>query len=229
MAAGRSFMRRDFWKGSDGQTRVLMPLSHDLSASMGHWGQVVAPWAEKLSHLLASGVETKIGRSTPLTGSARRSAQAKVRARKALAAASSERAAKQAGGTRTEPAALSLWSCPECGGQVDNPRRVHCEACIAKDPRQTPQLRQSRARAISSRRQAEAGWSAHHPAGPVDTTWAKESLLPALRGMRLAEIVAATGVAKSTASGWRKRTIPHPMHWSSLAQLVGVEYPSEAS
>jgi len=45
---------------------------------------------------------------------------------------------------------------------------------------------------------------------------------PALVGLPLPAIIAATGVAKSTASGWRSgRHIPHPMHWATLAELAG--------
>ena len=55
--------------------------------------------------------------------------------------------------------------------------------------------------------------------------WATDVLWPALAGVKLSEITAATGAAKSTASGWRKGAVPHPMHWEKLAVLVEVEVP----
>lgn len=46
---------------------------------------------------------------------------------------------------------------------------------------------------------------------------------PALVGLPLPAIIAATGVAKSTALGWRSgRRIPHPMHWATLTELAGI-------
>lgn len=105
---------------------------------------------------------------------------------------------------------------------------MRCDDCIASDPRQTPTLRKSRARAISARRQAEAGWSAKHQTGLlIDPTWARETLCPALVKVPISRVVATTGVAKSTVSGWRNgRTVPHPMHWPALAELVGMEAPT---
>ncbi|MGH9293672.1 MAG: hypothetical protein ACRDZ6_13030 [Acidimicrobiales bacterium] len=51
-------------------------------------------------------------------------------------------------------------------------------------------------------------------------------LAPALAGVRLGEIRAACGVAKSTASAWRAGArVPHSMHWEALAALVGLDYP----
>jgi transcriptional regulator with XRE-family HTH domain len=50
--------------------------------------------------------------------------------------------------------------------------------------------------------------------------------MPALRSVTLRQIMTATGVAKSTASGWRQgRHIPHHMHWAALAALVGAKGP----
>ncbi|MGH9043810.1 MAG: hypothetical protein ACRDVP_03040 [Acidimicrobiales bacterium] len=72
----------------------------------------------------------------------------------------------------------------------------------------------------------DQGRSLHHPGGPVDASWARSVLAPALAGVRLGEIRAACGVAKSTASAWRAGArVPHSMHWEALAALVGLDYP----
>jgi len=159
---------------------------------------------------------------TPLTGSARREAQERVKARKSLRAA--ERARSAASGRTTDPG--SVYTCPDCGVPVGSARRVRCDACVSADPSHSPGLRQSRARAISSRRRAEAGWSAHHPAGPLDPTWWEGTCRPALSGVSLRAIIDATGCAKSTVSEWRSgKHVPHPMHWETLADLAGVAPP----
>lgn len=51
----------------------------------------------------------------------------------------------------------------------------------------------------------------------------EQMLCPALAGLPLPAIIAAAGVAKPTASGWRSgRHVAHPMYWATLVDLVGV-------
>jgi hypothetical protein len=85
---------------------------------------------------------------------------------------------------------------------------VRCDACIDRDPRQTPELRAKRAAAISARRQAEAAWKGVG----MDPEFFRSMVLPALATVKLSAIVEVCGVAKGTASDWRagKRT-PHPV------------------
>jgi hypothetical protein len=60
----------------------------------------------------------------------------------------------------------------------------------------------------------EAGWD------PND--WAK-SIQPSLVDV-LAEIMLATGLSISTASGVRTgKRVPHPRHWSTLAEVARVQ------
>jgi hypothetical protein len=51
----------------------------------------------------------------------------------------------------------------------------------------------------------------------------RSMVLPALATVKLSAIVEACGMAKGTASDWRrgKRT-PHPSHWPALAELAGL-------
>jgi hypothetical protein len=47
------------------------------------------------------------------------------------------------------------------------------------------------------------------------------TVLPALASVKLAAIVEACGVSKSTASSWRTGKVrPHPMHWQNLSELA---------
>ncbi len=183
---------------------------------MKAFGQAAASYAEEVRNLLADGVETKVGRPTPLTRRQNKAGAAAVKARKALAAARAQAdGAKRSSPTRT----LTAWVCPDCGGAVTERHRVRCDACIDRDPRQTPELRATRAAAISARRQAEAAWEG----AAMDSEFFRSMVLPALATVKLSAIVEACGVAKGTASSWRagKRT-PHPSHWSALAELTGL-------
>jgi CRISPR-associated protein Cas1 len=225
----RTFRRADFLEGPDGEVRLGMGLRQELAATSTRWGALVAPVAEHVRGMLAQAV--RVGGTSrlvalgvaPISGTRRKKVAAEVVARKRLMRDLRERRK-----TLLQP---SLWRCPQCGGEVPNPRRVRCNACISADPRQRPELRKSRARAISARRQAEAGWSRkHHPGLVIDKAWAVEVLRPALGTVKLGSIVETCQVAKSTASGWRAgRHIPHPMQWPALARLVGVELPEAMS
>lgn len=191
---GHTFSRRDFHERPDGSVRILPPFTHQLIETLPQWREKVAPWAEKVAHLLGEAIAGRFTPTTPLTRQRHRRAQAEVRTRKALAVRAGptvpQRPAKH--GRQVAP-----WSCPDCGAPVPNARHVRCDTCIAADTRQTPALRRKRAAAISARRQTEAGWALHRPAGPTDTTWWLEELRPALSRFKVSEIMAAAGVAKS--------------------------------
>jgi hypothetical protein len=58
--------------------------------------------------------------------------------------------------------ALPLWTCPDCGGAVTNPRHVRCEACIAADPAQTSAFRGKRNTAMAARKRALTEWDKAH-------------------------------------------------------------------
>jgi hypothetical protein len=55
----------------------------------------------------------------------------------------------------------------------------------------------------------------------VDPERFETAVLPVLGSVKLAVIVEACGVSKSTASSWRTGKVrPHPMHWQRLSELV---------
>ena len=140
-----------------------------------------------------------------------------MKARKGALAA----ARAQADGSKRPPQrnASTAWVCPDCGGAVTQRHRVRCDACIDRDPRQTPDLRAKREAAISARRQAEAAWEG---AG-VDPEFFRSMILPALATVKLSAIVEACGVSKGTASYWRSgKWTPHPSRWPALAELAGL-------
>jgi CRISPR-associated endonuclease Cas1 len=231
LAAERTFRRSDFWQGHDGACRVLPPLSHDLAIAAATAARgAVAPHAEKIAHLLSSNVQTKIGRPTPLTGSARRAAQAKVKARKQVARIASDRATRRVEQRPASMTAGRLAGCVDCGAPVTSARRVRCDACLAADPGQTPEIRDRRARAISARKRA---FHAQADAGlppQADGAWYRQEILPRLRAFKLADIMRAAGISKGFASQVRSGEFaPHVSVWRSLAELVGVELPRSTS
>ena len=85
-------------------------------------------------------------------------------------------------------AALPLWTCPDCGGAVTNPRHVRCDACIAADPAQAAEVRGRRGAAIAARKRAFAEWDKANPGAVYDPELFQREILPRLVGMKLSEI-----------------------------------------
>lgn len=222
----RTFRRSDFTETPEGHVRLMAPLTHELAATLPRWRSAVAPVAEHLAHVLGAVIAGKFSPATPLTRSRAKAAQAQLRARRLAA---SERATKQTTHQRPvgEPV-LPFYSCPDCAALVTNPRHVRCESCIAKDPAQARPIRASRGRAIAARKQALLAWEKAHPGVCYDPELFARDILPRLRSVKLAEIMAAAGISKGYASEVRSGTYtPHISTWSALAALVGVEIGDE--
>jgi hypothetical protein len=170
--------------------------------------------------MLGHAMEGKYTRATPLTSAKLRSAQAIVKARKTEAAGRASRdAAKQ---RPAAPVARPLYSCPDCGGPVTNPRHVLCEPCQA-GAGHTAAVRQTRGRAIAARKRALKERSAAFGAD-VDPAIYRNRIWPKLGAVKLAEIMEATGYSKGHCSTIRAGTwTPHVSTWPALARLVGLD------
>ena len=117
--------------------------------------------------------------------------------------------------------ALPLWTCPDCGGTLTNPKRVRCEACIEADLRQAPEVRGGRGAAIAARKRALVEWDRSHPEVAYDPDLFRREILPRLATVKLTEIMAATGMSKGSASDVRRgKWTPHVSTWAALAMLV---------
>ena len=223
LVAERTFRKADFVETSDGHVRLRAPFTHKLAETLPEWRQGLAPIAEHVAHVLGSVMAGKYHPATPLTGRNVRDAQAVVKARKAAV-----RQAAVSTTARQRPAAgqgaLSLWTCPDCGGAVTNRRHVRCEACIAADPRQSGEVRGRRGAAIAARKRALSEWDQANPGVVYDPELFRRDIWPRLRTVPLSEIVEAIGCSKASASDIRrgKRT-PHVSSWAALAGLSSPE------
>jgi CRISPR-associated endonuclease Cas1 len=217
----RTFRKVEFSETSDGHVRLRSPLTHDLAETMPQWAKSLGPIAEHIAHAFGKAMDGTYSAATPLTSRRLRDAQAVVRARKfeATRRAASGRVLQR---PPVQPAALALWTCPDCGGAVTNPRHVRCDACIAADPASTPEIRGRRGAAIAARKRALTEWDKANPDAVYDPELFRRETLPRLRTVPLAEIMEAAGCSKASASDYRrgKRT-PHVSTWAALAELVG--------
>jgi CRISPR-associated endonuclease Cas1 len=220
MVERRTFRKAEFTETSDGHLRLLAPLTHELAETMPQWAKALGPIAEHVAHVLGKAMAGTYSATTPLTSRRHRDAQAVVKARKASArsAAMSSTPLQKA----TAATALPLWTCPDCGGAVTNPRHVRCEECIAADPAQAPEIRGRRGAAIAARKRALVEWDKANPGVVYDPELFRREILPRLANVPLSEIVEAAGCSKASASDIRrgKRT-PHVSTWAALAGLVG--------
>ena len=220
----RTFRKVYFTETSVGHVRLRAPLTHELAETMPRWAQSLAPVAEKVAHDLGAVMAGKYTRATPLSGRNQRAAQAAVKARR-----EATRRASHSTAPRQQPSTSSgvpHWTCPDCGGQVTNTQHVRCDACIAADASQTPEVRGRRGRAIAARRRVAAEWDIAHGDEPYDPERFRRDILPALADVKLAEIMAVTGWSKSFASRVRAgRSIPHVSTWPALTVLGEVVRP----
>jgi hypothetical protein len=115
-----------------------------------------------------------------------------------------------------------LWTCPDCGGAVTNPRHVRCDACSAADPAQAPEIRGRRGAAIAARKRALSEWDKANPGAVYDPELFRREILPRLAGVKLSEIAEAAGCSKASASDIRRgKWAPHVSTWGALSELAG--------
>src|SRR5262249_25539628 len=127
----RRFAAAEFCETRDGQCRLAPGLAHDLAVTSMLWAQVVAPYAERIAHLL-TGQTTRAARPTPLTRGNAKTAQH----------------ASEAPPPRRPRAEHRLVSslpatCRVCGAELAERRRIVCPACW---PRTRATLAAERAR-----------------------------------------------------------------------------------
>ena len=226
LVAERTFRKADFVETSDGHVRLRSLISHELAETLPGWRQALGPVAEHVAHVFGKAMDGTYSAATPLTGRRTRDAQAIVKARKAATrlAASSTKARQR---PASEQVALPLWTCPDCGGAVTNPRHVRCDACIAADPAQAPEIRGRHGTAIAARKRALSEWDKANPDVVYDPELFHREILPRLGTVKLSEIVKATGLSKSYASQVRAgKFTPHVSTWRAFDELVGVTQPA---
>jgi CRISPR-associated endonuclease Cas1 len=219
----RSFKRNEFLESSDGHVRLLAPLTHELAGSMGQWRKEVSPWVEQITHLLGDVVKGKFVPVTPLTGSNHKASQKVLKARKAKERVYRELASTRETVPRQKPSGNSptlTRNCVECGGPLSRTRHVRCPQCWESQFDQGINLRKRRGQAIAVAKGKEREWKEGHPGEKRDPKEYLGYILPGLKEVPLSRIMAACGVAKSTASAIRSgKLVPAERHWTELQQL----------
>jgi hypothetical protein len=223
MVERRTFRKAEFTETSDGHVRLLAPLTHELAETTPQCAKWLGPIAEHVAHVFGKAMAGTYSATTPLTSCRHRDAQAVVKARKVEASrcAAAGRVLQRAA---VQSVALALWTCPNCGGAVTNPRHVRCDACIAADPAQVPEIRGRRGAAIAARKRALSEWDKANPGTVYDPKLFRREILPRLALVKLSEIAEAASCSKAYAADIRRgKWTPHVSTWAALAGLAGAE------
>lgn len=219
LLAQRTFRKAEFTETPDGHCRIKAPLTHELAETLPRWAKLVAPIAEEIARTLGQAMAGKYVPVTPLTTRKSRNAQAVVKARKVIASTTATSNVRQQRPTGTPR--RKLWSCPGCGGEVTRRKRIRCDACIAADPGQSPEIRGNRGVAIAARKRTLREWDEANSGFAFDPEYFGREILPKLATVKLSLIMEAAGVSKSYASTIRSgRYTPHVSTWAALGDLV---------
>lgn len=232
-----TFSLRDFHETRDGRCRVLAPLTHTLASNLPAWGSHIAPYAEGIARIIASGANRSIKTRTPLTQANMKSGQRP----------SGHRSAKQPPGEARPPRA-----CIECGLPVADYRRRVCPRCapadqarrgreqmlaiaqrraearaVGDDPSNSPDARLRRHTSQKENREQLRTWSAANPGHVADPAMFEDAIRPGLTDVPLSRMQAATGLSLSACSRIRSGAlVPHARHWESLEALGKGELPT---
>jgi hypothetical protein len=220
LLAQRVFKRVDFHEAPDGAVRLGVTLRTELAWTLPTWARLLAPHAEAVAEALVGLVATDYRASTPLTGTRRRQATARVKARKAAADAARLQNAARKPKPEQDPLPLAP-TCVQCGGPLARETHQRCPKCWTTQRGQDERTRRRRGRAIAASRLELERWKVEHPGVQSDPEFFEREILPGLQRVKLREIMAACGVAKSTASMIRSGArIPALRHWSRLASII---------
>ncbi len=218
----REPLRREwFFEQRDGNCRLTGSFAIQLSETAPTWGRAVAPLAEYVSRTLWSTIPKPPRQFRPAT----RLTQSHKR---------------QAKGEPPMPPAQPLPKppavCRDCGAPIKHGRN-YCVSCgvifsraglikAAQLGRLAGHSPEARARQAEKQRRHAAALKAWHPSDKSD--WLDEEtyrgkIQPRLTGVTVPAIASALGISQPYAAEIRAgRRRPHPRHWLTLAQRVGV-------
>jgi hypothetical protein len=230
LIAERTFARTDFVERSDGSVRLAPRLVQELADTMPMWARLVAPYAETVAHLLGRAVR---GQWTPRTRSPARSCA--LHRRRSKLGDSRRRSLPAVRSRRNIRPAVSIPRRPRSGSLPALTAALRSAVhgiCAASSVGRLGLAKHARRVGVVARRLPPpmAACASGEPTIPKRQRAPPEAFAPirdGLAGVKLTEIMAATGLAKSTASQLCSgRTVPHVRHWPALATLAGVSLPS---
>jgi CRISPR-associated protein Cas1 len=218
----RETLKREwFFEQRDGTCRLMGSFATRLSEAASTWRREVAPIAEHVSHTLWVAKQKRIWPRPPATS------LTQSRKREARGGGSASRA---------KPALKPESVCQICGESISAGRSC-CRRCniAASTERLVKAAEQGRKVALSPSvlaRQSETmrrhnlaryGWDASSQPDWLNRETYLSRIQPMLHNLSASKIALALSVSVPYAIGIRSgKEQPHPRHWQTLAELVGV-------
>jgi CRISPR-associated endonuclease Cas1 len=218
--ASEPFRRSDFFETGTGNCRLMSKLCIKLSGTASVWAKLVAPWAEYVARVLST--TTKSGRQHNSTLPTRLTQQHRTEAK---------------GKVWTARVEFSKADHLCCGcGKTIRKARTHCAKCavgsaterlvdaarIGRVAAQSPEARKRHAESESRHAQARASWDASSQPAWLTSEVFSCQIQPLLAGVSTSAIRSRIGVSRWYAGRIRQGCCPHPRHWETLAQMVGI-------
>ena len=217
----RQPLRREwFFEQRDGNCRLAGSFAVRLSETAPMWGRAVAPIAEWVAQQLWVTTRKRMPTDLPPTHLTQ----------------THRREAKGISSTPMQPVARRAENlCRGCGKTI-NPGRKHCANCavspaterlaiasrLGRAAAQTPEALAKQAASQRQHSRARSSWDeSSHPAWLTAELFSRK-IQPLLSNVATSVIRSSLKVSRWYASRIRQGNRPHPRHWETLAQLVGI-------
>lgn len=226
----RTLSARDFTETRQGVCRLNTKLGTKLAETLASWQMQIAPVIESVMHRLAASSPRVAKLTTPLT---------RTNHRVAWDARAPKRQHRQVHtGTLALPA-----TCRDCGGELPSRRHRYCEDCRRQrweqhsargrqnaaqvlaalraeheDPGYGGRAAELRGTKNAAHQRAVREWQGTRP----DVSFFATEILPGIRDVPIARLVAVTGLSEHYCSLIRLgKRVPHPRHWEALRSGAG--------
>ena len=209
----RLFQRRDFFEMADGTCRLMAGLCAQLSQTARTWAHDVAPWAELVARTLWATIG-KAGKqpATPLTGDHRRAGRVGEHVRPGAVPPKPSRVCKICG------VPCEKTYCAPCGA-AHSQEEFNKGRLVA----QSPESRAQRSATQKAHIIANRAWKPSKEFAWLDKKTYVGKIQPRLTGVAVPVLQSVLGISEPYAAFIRAGTrVPHPRHWQTLAQLVGI-------
>jgi len=212
--------RADFFETGTGNCRLMSQICSKLSGTALTWGKLVAPWAEYVARTLwAGGKSRHTGNSGPptrLTQQRRTEAKGKVWTSKAEPP-KADHLCRGCGKTISNEST-------QCAGCAVEPatKRLISAASLGRVAARTPEARAKHGATRRRHAKACSEWDASTQPAWLTSKVFSQQIQPLLGSVQTSVIRSRISVSGWYAGRIRQGYLPHPRHWLTLAELVGV-------
>jgi CRISPR-associated endonuclease Cas1 len=215
----RGPLRREwFFEQCDGNCRLMASFALQLSESAPTWGRAVAPLAEQISRIFSSSIPKRSKRIFPAT---RLTQNSRRRAKGILAGLPNEAPPRPATICRNCGASTSgTQYCGACSPMVFRGSLINASK-LGRIATHTPKAEARRAATMRRQEAAKQAWKPSDLPEWLSEKAYREKIQLRLAAFTVSAIASTLEISKPYAANIRAgKRVPHPRHWSVLAQLV---------